>query len=103
MKLGKINVDKMLRRIPAKLFEEWMHYDLLEPFGEIRDDYRAASICTMLANLHRGNRQAYGYDDFRVRFGSENAKKKQTPEEQLQIALMWCAAYGVDTSHITRH
>ena len=31
----------------------WMEYDRLEPFGSWRDNYHAALIASILANVHR--------------------------------------------------
>lgn len=85
----------MLRRLTAKQFLDWERYDLIEPFGEVRADWRAASIVAMIANVNRPSKQpAYPMADFLLKF-IEEAKRTQTPEEQLAIAKMIAASYSV--------
>ena len=43
----------MLRSLTGDQFWEWMAYEELEPFGELRDDYRMANTMQLLANLQR--------------------------------------------------
>ena len=40
----------MLQQLTALQWAEWKAYYDLEPFGEIRDDFRAGQICSTLAN-----------------------------------------------------
>ena len=54
---GELNVEAMLRRLTAKQFRMWEIYSELEPFGELRADYRAASIVQMIYNVNRGEKQ----------------------------------------------
>lgn len=84
--MGEINVDAMLRRITAKQFRAWAHYDQLEPFGEIRADYRTASIVQMIANVNRGKKQKpYTLQEMLLKFEEAEPKRKQSPQEQLSI------------------
>jgi hypothetical protein len=68
-----------------------MQYDLIEPFGEWRADYRSAEIVTMIANVNRDpkkKRDPYKTTDFLVKFGERTAddlKPKQTWQEQKAI------------------
>jgi hypothetical protein len=94
VKLGRTNVNAMLRNLTAKQFREWEQYAELEPFDETRQDYRIASVVATLANLYRGkNQKALTLDDCVVRFGKQ-AKRKQTVEEQIAIAYAMVAAYS---------
>lgn len=43
----------MLKQMSIRLFRQWRAYYDLEPFGEERADYRAASIVATLVNLNR--------------------------------------------------
>jgi len=85
VRLGRANVDALGRSLTAKQFMGWEHYAQLEPFNELRDDYRFASIVQILANLYRAkNQRPYSLQDFVLQFGEpEEAKKTtQTPEQQ---------------------
>jgi len=84
VRLGKASVKRMLRSLTAKEFIEWELYARLEPFNELRADYRAASIATVLANIYRGRGQrAYSLEDFRLQFEEQEPQKvTQTPEQQ---------------------
>lgn len=53
------------REISAREFAEWIAYDAIDPIGRERDDWRAAAILTMLANIHRGKgKPAYKLKQF---------------------------------------
>ncbi len=41
----------MLRRNTPRQIQDWLIYEQLEPFGELRDDYRAALVASEVANL----------------------------------------------------
>ena len=90
----------MLRSITAVQLFEWAQYDLIEPFGEWRDDWRSAEIVTMLANVNRDTKkrkQPYKTTDFLVKFGertAEDFKPKQTVAQQVMIAKMIAGAFG---------
>lgn len=93
----------MLRRITAKQLRDWLHYDSLEPFGDIRADIRTASIVAMIANVNRGEKQPpYEIKDFLLRFDVEAKppRPKQTWQEQKRIAYIIAEAFnakGVNT------
>lgn len=62
----------MLREITWEQFLEWQAYDSLDPFGEEREDYRAASVCQALWNIARDVKrypQGFPLSDFLVHFG----------------------------------
>lgn len=89
-----MNVDAMLRSLTAKQFAEWEQYAKLEPFNELRADYRTASIVTMLANVNRASKQEpYSLEDFVLKFGQE-PKKPQTWQEKLAIARAIAMAFS---------
>lgn len=53
------------REISAREFAEWVAYDAIDPIGRERDDWRAAALLTMLANIHRGKgKPAYKLKQF---------------------------------------
>lgn len=84
----------MLRKLTAKQFAGWEHFAQLEPFGEFRADYRAALIAQTIANVHRGTRESYSIEDFKLQFDDQTGKNKQTPEFQLVIARAIAAGYS---------
>lgn len=86
----------MLREMSWFEFLEWEAFYQLEPFGEIRDDYRAAQIESALYNVWRDTKkhpQPFPIQDFLLKFGEE-PKKKQTVEEQKSMLLMIAATYS---------
>lgn len=82
----------MLASIPATLFLEWRAYDELEPFGELRQDYRIASVVQALYNLQRDpkkHRDPFPIADFVLKFGEPEGasrEKRQTWQEQKLLA-----------------
>ena len=90
----------MLRRITAQQLIEWMQYDIIEPFGEWRADWRSAEIVTMLANVNRDSKkkkEPYKTTDFLTKFGEpveEERKPKQTVKQQVAIAKLIAAAFN---------
>lgn len=100
MKLGRANVDALLRSLTAKQFLEWEMYARLEPFAEIQMDYRFASICQVIANVNRGKDQApFKLEDFRLRWsdeGREGPVKAPAPWERMKsIAMAVAMAHSV--------
>jgi len=78
-----LTVKGLLKTIDARELAEWQAYYNIEPFGEERDDLRAAMICCTLANINRGkNQPAYKLDDFLLRF---DPKPEQTTEQMKAI------------------
>jgi len=54
-----------------------MAYYSIEPFGEWREDYRAALICSVLANIHAGSRsKKFSPKDFMPEFGKVQEDKQ---------------------------
>jgi hypothetical protein len=84
----------MLRGLTAKQFTEWEHFAQLEPFDETRQDYRIASIVTMLANINRDpKKKGYELSDFVLKFDEVPPKKKQTWAEQEMILKVIAAGF----------
>lgn len=69
-----------------------MIYEKIEPFGELRADYRAAQVAYYVA----GNKETK-IEDFLLKFNEK--RHKQTVEEQIRafkIIAMTFAVPGVD-------
>lgn len=88
----------MLRQISIGQFLEWMAYAELEPFDEVRDDYRIASVVQMIANVNRDTKKQpkpFPISEFVLKFGATE-KKPQTWEEQKMLAKMFFSAYQAE-------
>ena len=91
----------MLRSLTYVQLVEWMAYAQLEPFGEERADYRAASIVAMLANLHRDTTrhpEPFALADFLLRFDGEAPtpkKPRQSWQQQKAIGKMLADLYNM--------
>ena len=97
MKLGKVNVDNLLHGLTAKQFLEWQAYAALEPFGEERQDYRIASICSVMANIHRGSgKRAFEIEQFVLKFGDQPPKQPKTWQEIFAIGRMFAVAANAE-------
>jgi hypothetical protein len=96
IRLGYANVDAMLREITAKQFTEWEAYARLDPFSEVRADYRAASIAMTVYNMAVEGKHRKKLEDFMLKWdsGDQPASKKQTWQQQQSIARMIVAAYS---------
>ncbi len=91
----------MLRSLTARQFLDWHHYDSMEPFGELRADYRTADIVATLINLQRDRKkkpEPYKLAEVVLKFGEkevdEAKKPKQDWKEQKRVMMMWVAAAG---------
>lgn len=90
----------MLRSITAKEFITWECYQELEPFGDTRADWLAASIREVIYNMSVEPNQRLPLKDFLVEFkdfedvAKEAAKAppRQAWQTQLAIARMLAAA-----------
>lgn len=62
---------------------DWQMFDELEPIGDIRGDYQAASIVGMLANLHRNTEKfpkAFANSLFLLPFGGAPEEATEAPK-----------------------
>ena len=96
MALGQWNVEALLRRMTSKQFRAWEMYYEVEPFGELRADYRAASIVQILFNVNRGKDQKpITLDECLLKFGEPlQEKKKQTPQQQFNLLKLLAAMHA---------
>lgn len=83
----------MLRGISWSQFLEWQAFETLEPFGEERDDYRAASIVQALWNIARDTKQnpnGWPLTDFLLSFGDAPSRRvQQTLATQELLVDSW--------------
>ena len=88
----------MLRGLTAKQLWEWEHFADIEPFDERRQDWRVASILSMLANVNRDSDkrpEPFTAEDFMLLFGDarQKTKKSQTWQEQKRIFEVYAEAF----------
>jgi hypothetical protein len=89
----------MLRSITWVQFKEWIIYSELEPFDELRADYRTAQIVQTFINMNRDTKKypnPISIDECLLPFGDveivKSKKNKQTWQEQKMIAMMYVAS-----------
>jgi hypothetical protein len=85
--MHEVDVELMLRRLTAKKFVRWMIYERIEPFGQLRDDYRAALITSEVANTGYDTKgKRFTAEDFLLKFGGGTTKpKKQKTEDMIKM------------------
>jgi hypothetical protein len=87
-------VDALARSVTAKQFIEVMAFAELEPFGELRADYRAASIRETVFNMAVSTKDRKPLDDFLLHFGDSSPKKKQqSPDQMAAMIKAWALAH----------
>ncbi len=65
VKFGRADVARFGASFSAKEFIGWEIYASLEPFNELRADYRAALIAQTIANVNRSSEMpAYKLEEF---------------------------------------
>ena len=67
---------------------EWMAYWAIEPWGEVRADYRAGLICSSVFNSAGVKRKGGGNwlpSDFFELYEAGKPKKKQTGQQMLDL------------------
>lgn len=93
VRLGVTHVERdIVKGLTAKQFRRWQHYAALEPFDEIRDDLRTASIVAMIYNVNRGKGQpAWSLQDAMLKFEdtkSDGAKRYSPQTQQEMISVL---------------
>ena len=83
----KCTVSELLNRISSKELTEWKALYRLEPFGELRDDWRIAqALCIWInANLKEGVKKTTPADFMWL---DDSERQKDDDPEQLMRALV---------------
>lgn len=82
-----------LRRLSAKEFQQWMWYEEVEPFGQLREDFRAAQIVAMIHNTAVDKDHQKATNEFLLKFAE---KRRRTAEEEARdLELFIYALAGV--------
>lgn len=77
----------------SRELSEWMAFSSIEPFGEVREDYRAGLICSVIANASGNYKKHLKPDDFISLFSQVPAEKGKSLMHE-QIAIMMGSARG---------
>lgn len=95
----------MLARMTFDDFLNWRAFDLIEPFGDRRADYHAASICAAIFNaalMRGGSKKRVRVSDFLLEFKDAETKieEQQGPNAGWQ-RMKWIAKMFVASSKAT--
>ena len=72
----------------------WMLYEELEPFGELRADYRAAQIVAMVHNTSVKPEEQKALTKFLLKFERKKKGKKLSVEQEVSLAYSIVAAHN---------
>lgn len=75
----------MMENMPSRLLDEWIAFFSLEPFGAFQDEYRMATVTSMIANTARDDKEKpkpYQPTDFMREVFTNEVEK--SPEEVMQ-------------------
>lgn len=84
--------------MPAIHLMRWQAYCELEPFGELRDDYRFASIVQAMYNLQRDPKQhpsPFELSEFVIQFGEPEGGTKTRGQKSWQQMKMLAEALSM--------
>ncbi len=86
-----MSVATAMRKISSREFADWMAYDRIEPFGEMRADLRSGIIAAAVVNVNRGRGQKpFPASDFMPKF--DEPERKVMTAAQIEARLMGFAA-----------
>lgn len=96
-----MTVGELLAGITSAELTEWMAFAELEPFGEERDDLRAAIVASTVAEVNRNpkkRKQPFTPQDFLPKFSREVPEMDEEGEEEEEekrraerLAAKWAA------------
>jgi hypothetical protein len=96
----------MLEEMTPEIFMEWRAYSLIEPFEDVRNDYRIAGVVKALWDINRDSKkhpQPFNVEDFIFRFKMGFEKnvavgsaptRNQTPQERTRNLKLWALAFA---------
>jgi hypothetical protein len=70
----------------ARRFAQWMWYEQVEPFGELRADYRAAQVVATVRNVAVTSEHQKTVEECLLKF--EVAKKQPVAEQILALNIL---------------
>lgn len=90
-----MTVRQLESKLEASELNEWMAFFNMEPWGAVREDYRAGIIASTLVNVNggkKGGKPAQPTDFFDLYTRHNN--RKQTNEQQINIFKKYAEAIG---------
>jgi hypothetical protein len=72
----------MLREMPSDLYEHWIAYGRLKPFGH--ENRLLAQQLAMTYNIHRGDNPPFETEDYLPTYKTEYEMRKQAEMKMLQ-------------------
>jgi len=90
-----MSVRRAQNEIDSREFAQWQAFGQIEPFGEVRDDMRAAMIACTIANVFRGkNKAAYQLDRFMLKFNMSSTKNRQSPDDMKSMLFAFAREHN---------
>lgn len=84
-----------MARLSSYQIAEWEEEGKLSPFGEVRDDFHSAQICTVIANFAKSfgkkKRREFTVSDFMLPL---ERKKKEDSKTMWQKIKLWAEAHN---------
>jgi hypothetical protein len=72
-------------------FAEWMAYYQIEPFGQERDNWHAATLATLIAGSAGAKGEATKIESYMLR---PRPQRRQSPQSIYQAFRAWAVAQG---------
>ena len=88
-----MTVRQLETQLEASELNEWMAFFNMEPWGAVREDYRAGVIAATLVNVNggkKGGKPADATDFFKLY--TEHSSRRQTNEQQMNIFKRYAEA-----------
>ena len=82
-----MTVTELSARMPAKEFDQWKDYYVLEPFGQERDNWHMGRLASLYMQVHGKKGTVSSVEDFMYRTEAEN-KDRSTKAVLTAMAAM---------------
>lgn len=95
----------MLDEITPEQFENWQAYSLLEPFDEMRGDYRTALIVKTMWDLKRDRKRhprPFPIEQFLFTYGGASSSSKSAPTRKQTVAERSAALRALARSYAAK-
>jgi len=93
--MGEPDVGKLLRRLTVKQFLAWEAFDSVDPIGDIRGDWQAATVCATLMNIavaRSKRRKTFRPKDFLLEWTPEEKPLPRKKWQDLKMIAAMCVA-----------
>ena len=87
-------MGELLTVISSDELTEWAAYYKLEPFGEYRQDLRAAIVSSTVWNVQADKKHKLTIDDFMPRFQPAQPKRGMTADEAMDALKRIAGAFN---------